>query len=150
MREYSQHGIYFAYPENWMLEEDEMETIEGGLSVSNVHGAFWTLKKYPFGTDPDVIAREVVATMRSEYADIEWDRFEKVICDKFVVGFEMTFFYLDLVNLATVLCFEQKEQTFAVFWQTGNQLIIADNETVPVEKVMEAITYSLLRGEVLS
>ena len=147
MREYNHHNIYFAYPENWTLEENDIETAEGSVSVSDIHGAFWTLKKYPFGTDPDTIVREVIEMMQSEYSDIEWDRFEKVFFGKSVVGFEMTFFYLDLMNLATVLCFEQDGQMFTVFWQTGNQLIILDNDTIPVEKVMEAITYSLLRGE---
>jgi hypothetical protein len=73
MREYNQYGIYFAYPENWSLEENEVETSEGSVILSDVRGAFWTLKKYPFGTDPDEIVREVVDTMRSEYSDIEWD-----------------------------------------------------------------------------
>jgi len=147
MREYNHHGIYFVYPENWTLEENDIKTTGGSVSIANEHGAFWSLTKYPFGTNPDDIIQEAVETMQSEYTNIEWDRFEKIVLDKLVVGFEMTFFYLDLMNLATVLCFEQEEQTFAVFWQTGNQLIVCDSETVPVEKVMEAITHSLLRGK---
>ena len=146
MREYNHHGIYFAYPENWTLEENDIETAEGSVSVSNEQGAFWTLQKYPFGTDPDDIVRTVLETMQSEYTNTEWERFEKIVSDKLVVGFEMTFFYLDLMNLAVVLCFEQDEQTFAVYWQTGNQLIIHDGKTVPAEKVMEAISHSLLYG----
>ena len=148
MLEYNQCGIYFAYPENWMLEENEMETAEGSVSLSNEQGAFWTLKKYPLGMDPDDIVRAVAETMQAEYANTEWNRFEKIECDKLIVGFEMTFFYLDLMNLAMVLCFEQEEHTFAVYWQTGNQLIIHDGKSVSVEEVMEAITYSLLRGKV--
>jgi len=147
MREYNQHGIYFAYPENWILEENDWESAEGSVSLANEQGAFWTLKKYPFGTDPDEIVREVRETVQSEYANTEWDRFEKIVNDKWVVGFEMTFFYLDLMNLAMVLCFEQDDQTYAVYWQTGNQLIIHDGKAVPVEKVMEAITHSLLFGK---
>jgi len=144
---YNHHGIYFAYPEDWELEENDIETTGGSVSIANEHGAFWSLTRYPFGTDSDDIVREAIETMQSEYTDIEWDRFEKIVLDKLVVGIEMTFFYLDLMHLATVLCFEQEEQTFVVCWQTGNQLIICDSETIPVEKVMEAITHSLLRGE---
>jgi len=146
MQEYKQHGIGFAYPEHWTLEENTMGTMEGNVSVSNEQGAFWTLTKYPDGIDPDDVVREVLETMQSEYANLEWDRFEKVVSDKWVVGVEMTFFYLDLMNLATVLCFEQEGQTYAVFWQTGNQLILHDGKTIPAEKVMETITLSLLCG----
>ena len=147
MKKYTRHGIYFVYPENWTLEEKNMKTTGGSVTISNEQGAFWTLQKYPFGTDPDDIIHEVVETVQSEYANIEWDRFEKIVYDKLVIGFEMTFFYLDLMNLATVLSFEYEERTLVVYWQTGNQLIIHDGKAVPVEKVMKAITHSLLCGD---
>ncbi|MDR1141169.1 MAG: hypothetical protein LBL62_05710, partial [Planctomycetaceae bacterium] len=70
-----------------------------------------------------------------------------VLFGKTVTGFEMTFFYLDLMNFATVLCFEQDGSTLSVFWQTGNQLIIRNDESVPAEKVLEAVTFSLLQGK---
>jgi hypothetical protein len=147
MKEYDHNHIYIAYPENWVLEESEMATAVGSIQLTNENGAFWLLKKYPFGTNPDEIAQEVVETMQAEYEDMEIDRFDRTLFNKIITGFEMTFFYLDLMNLATVLCFEHNGQTLAVFWQTGNQLIIMDEEKVPVEKVLEAITQSLLQGK---
>jgi hypothetical protein len=104
------------------------------------------LKKYPFGTNPDEIAKEALIVMQEEYEDMEVDRFDRILFDKMITGFEMTFFYLDLMNFAKILCFEQDGLTFAVFWQTGNQLIIRNEESVPVEKVLEAVTFSLLQG----
>jgi hypothetical protein len=147
MREYVLNDLYIAYPDNWLLEESAMETAIGSLQLTNDDGAFWLLKKYPFGTNPDDIAKEVLEAMQAEYEDMEVDRFDRILFDKTITGFEMTFFYLDLMNLATVLCFEQDGLTYAVFWQTGNQLIIRNDEAVPIEKVLEAITYSLLRGQ---
>jgi hypothetical protein len=147
MKEYCRNDIYLAYPENWILEEFEMDTAIGSIQLSNDDGAFWLLKKYPFGTNPDEIAQEAVTTMQEEYDDMEVHRFDQILFDKSITGFEMTFFYLDLMNLAKVLCFEQDALTFAVFWQTGNQLIIHDEEAVPVERVLEAITFSLIRGD---
>lgn len=146
MQNYQQHGLRFAYPKDWVLEENNWGSPEGNLALSNEWGAFWTLQKNPAGTNPEEIIWEVVATMQSEYADIECNRFEQMIAGTSVIGFEMTFFYLDLMNLATVLCFEQGKQLFTVFWQTGNQLVIVDDLTVPIEKTMEAITHSLLEG----
>ncbi|MDR0609521.1 MAG: hypothetical protein LBG58_05380 [Planctomycetaceae bacterium] len=147
MKEYNSNGIYFGYPENWIIEESEMETAAGSIQLTNEDGAFWLLKKYPFGTNPDEIAKEALTVMQEEYDDMEVDRFDRVLFDKTITGFEMTFFYLDLMNFAKILCFEQDGLTLAVFWQTGNQLIIRNEESVPVEKVLEAVTFSLLQGQ---
>lgn len=147
IKEYDANELYFVYPDNWIFEESGMDTAVGSIQLTNDDGAFWLLKKYPFGTNPDDIAREVVDTMRKEYRDMEVDRLDMVLFDKNITGFEMTFFYLDLMNLATVLCYEEDGLTYAVFWQTGNQLIIQSGESVAAEKVLEAITYSMLRGK---
>ncbi|MDR0703428.1 MAG: hypothetical protein LBF88_00395 [Planctomycetaceae bacterium] len=146
MKEYNSNGIHFGYPENWIMEESEMATAAGSIQLTNGDGAFWLLKKYPFGTNPDEIAKEALTVMQEEYDDMEVDRFDRILFDKTITGFEMTFFYLDLMNFAKILCFEQDGLTFAVFWQTGNQLIIRNDESVPVEKVLEAVTFSLLQG----
>ncbi|MDR3232955.1 MAG: hypothetical protein LBT46_04725 [Planctomycetaceae bacterium] len=146
MKEYNRCRIYIAYPENWHLEETDIASVGGSISLSSDSGAFWILKKYPSGTDPNSIADEAVEVMQSEYEDIEIERFEKIFFGKMVIGFEMTFFYLDLMNSAKVFCFEQDGQTMAVFWQTGNQLIIHNDETVPLEDVLEAVTYSMFKG----
>lgn len=148
IREYDAHGIYFASPENWLLEESDMEKADGSLQVANGDGAFWLLKKYPFGTNPDEIIREALEAMQAEYADLEYDRFDRIQFEKAVTGYEITFFCLDLMNVAQVLSFEQDGITYAVFWQTGNQLIIHDDEEIPTERVLDAMTYSLLRGRV--
>ncbi|MDR3182637.1 MAG: hypothetical protein LBT89_06915 [Planctomycetaceae bacterium] len=148
MKEYDCYRIYVAYPENWLLEESAMESADGSLVLSNGSGAFWLLKKYPFGTNPDDIAKEAVDAMLSEYGDIEIERFDKVLSSgRAVSGFDMTFFYLDLMNTAKVYCFEQDSQTMAVFWQTGNQLVINQDEEISLEDVLEAVTHSFFVGK---
>ncbi|MCL2744290.1 MAG: hypothetical protein FWE67_10600 [Planctomycetaceae bacterium] len=137
-------NISFLYPSNWQLEHTTGKYIEESVTLSNDNGAFWMLCKYPFGTNPEEIAREAVAAMESEYDQIETEPFEKNMFGKKITGFEMTFFYLDLMNLAKIICFEDNKLMSAVFWQTGNQLIIRSEDSLPVEDVLEAITYSLL------
>ncbi len=140
--EYDSQGIYFAYPENWTLEQAD-DTVQ----LANKGGAFWLLKTYPFGTNPEAVAGEALSAMQDEYLDMEFERLDMEMFEKRITGFEIHFFYLDLMNLARVLAFEDAGRTFAVFWQTGNQLIVNNGETVPVEKVLEAITFSFLRGK---
>ena len=145
---YEANGLYFAYPSNWELEETEMDEVEGAVLLSNPDGAFWILRRYPLGTDADSIVDSVVETMRTDYQDMEIVPQEKTLFGKTLRGAEMTFFYLDLMNVASVLCYSDDLTTYAVFWQTGNQLIIQDEGPVSLEQVFEAITYSLVRGTV--
>ncbi len=155
-KEYDDRGVYIAYPENWALEEyDEAwddETLTEGVHLTvqlgNDSGAFWFLKTYPQGTNPEDIAQEALSALQDEYGDMEFERFDKEMFGKFMTGYEIHFFYLDLVNLARILAFDTGERTIVVFWQTGNQLIVGNDEAVPVEDVLEAITFSFLRGPV--
>ncbi|MDR2643557.1 MAG: hypothetical protein LBC74_12270 [Planctomycetaceae bacterium] len=146
--EYDKHNVYICYPDNWDFCEKGMNRIDGMIQISNGDGAFWMLKKYPSSQAPNDIANEVLAAMRLEYQDMEVERVSEVMYDKFVTGFEMTFFYLDLMNEARVLTFDTGLLTYAIFWQTGNQLIIHADKEVPTDRVLDAITVSFLRGKI--
>jgi hypothetical protein len=147
IKHYDGNGIFFIYPDNWTLEENEPQANNGSIQLSNGDGAFWLLQKYPLGTNPDDIAESVMNMMRAEYEDIEVERFDRVQFDKNITGYEITFFYLDLMNQAQIHCFEQDGEIYAVFWQTGNQLIIQIGEEIPMDRVLEAVTLSFLRGK---
>ncbi|MGL4595794.1 MAG: hypothetical protein ACRCUY_13815 [Thermoguttaceae bacterium] len=142
-----ENGIYVAFPENWSIEMDPMSSC---VHISNGDGAFWFLQKHEIGADPENLAQGAVDTLKAEYQDMEIERFEKVMFDKFVTGYEMTFYYLDLMNFATIQCYESNGAMYVIFWQTGNQLIIMDEEEIPVEKILEAITFSALKGKASS
>ncbi|MDR2346446.1 MAG: hypothetical protein LBE18_10295 [Planctomycetaceae bacterium] len=147
MKEYDKHNVYICYPDNWEMCESQMNRIDGTIQITNDDGAFWVLKKYPAGQNPDEIAEEVLETMRAEYQDMEVERIDEIMYEKYVTGFEMTFFYLDLMNEARVLTFDNGKLTYAIFWQTGNQLIIHADKEVPTDSVLDAITVSFLRGK---
>ena len=144
---YDANGLFFAYPTNWELEETEMDEVEGAIQLSSPDGAFWILRKYPLGVDVGGIVDSVVELMRTDYQDMEIVPMEKTLFGNTLRGAEMNFFYLDLMNTASVLCYSDELTTYAIFWQTGNQLIIQDEGPAPLEQVFEAITYSLLRGK---
>ncbi|MDR1483725.1 MAG: hypothetical protein LBT09_02760 [Planctomycetaceae bacterium] len=145
--EYDKHNVYICYPDNWEFCEAGMNRVDGTIQISNGDGAFWMLKKYPAGQNPDEIADEALEAMRSEYQDMEVERVDKVMYEKYVTGFEMTFFYLDLMNEARVLTFDTGKLTYAIFWQTGNQLIIHADKEITTDQVLDAITISFLRGK---
>lgn len=144
---YDRHGLLFHYPYNWLLEEsEEMSPIRGALQLTGPSGAFWILNIHPFGSSPDAIARNVLKTMRQEYANLEHEPVFKVLFGRELCGYEMHFFYLDLTSSATVLCYADETATYSLFWQSGDQMVLTGREEeVSVEQVFEAITYTLLQ-----
>lgn len=145
-KEYDKHGIYLAYPENWILLEEAMETAEGSLTLNSPQGAFWLLRQHPVGTGLREIAGEVLKMMQEEYEEIEFEELEEQSFGIDIFGYEMNFFYQDWTSTAKVRCFSHENRVLAVFWQTGDRMMImAGEDPLPSEKVLEAISFSLLR-----
>ena len=148
MKTYDKNGYKFLYPDNWMLEETDFDDDEGSITLNSPSGAFWILMVRPFGHNPDELANDALKLMRRQYdRDFEYDRIERTIEDHKLSGYEMNFYYLDLTNTAVVLTFADESRTFAVFWQTGDQMVVtSEKEPFSHEEVFEAITISLLRN----
>ncbi|HBT77066.1 MAG TPA: hypothetical protein DEB39_09100 [Planctomycetaceae bacterium] len=146
---YDRSGLRFHYPSNWMLEESGIDgsagSIHGSIQLSSPTGAFWILNIHPFGTNPGTIAEEVLDALRDEYPDLEYEPIERTLGGRTLSGYEMHFFFLDLTNTASILCFADETSTYGVFWQCGDQLVLSGRaEEVPTEHVFEAITQTLL------
>ena len=147
MNTYSNHGYSFFYPENWQLDESEMNDGEGSVSLTAPGGEFWVLMVRPAGFNPALLAEDALEAMVKEYRDIEYDVISRNIAGYTLTGYEMNFFFLDLTSTAMVLTFADENRTFAVFWQCGDQLVVASNpEPFDYEDVFEAITTSLLQN----
>lgn len=145
-KEYEKNGIYIAYPENWTLQEENMESKNGSLMLNSPQGAFWILRRHPLGTDKDELAGEVLRTMREQYDELEFEKIDRKINGFDVTGFEMNFYSLDWTCTAMVYCFEHGDSLYALFRQSGDQMIITGNEdSIPLEKVLEAISFSMMQ-----
>ena len=147
MNTYDKHGYSFVYPENWQLDESELEDGEGSISLSAPGGEFWVLTIRPAGFDPMKLADDALETMVSEYRDIEYSPIRRDIAGYTLIGYEMNFFFLDLTSTAIVLTFADANRTFAIFWQCGDLLVItSEQEPFAYEDVFEAMTISLLQN----
>jgi len=153
-KEYEKNGVYVAYPENWTLQatglfwENESADGEEGttLTLTSPGGAFWLLKEHPLEVDLDDVADDVLQTMREMYNDMEVYPIDRTVEGVWLAGYEMNFFYLDLVDIAKIQCYVDAKRAFALFWQTGDQLITSAGEgDAPTEDVFEAITVAMLR-----
>lgn len=93
-------GVEFLYPENWSIVEqtdDDPQTV----ALETPSGAQWTLHVYQGAVDLHGLLDEAVEALAAEYPD-----FEKEVVDEpddgADVGFDMHFFYLDLLIEARV------------------------------------------------
>ncbi|MBI1899902.1 MAG: hypothetical protein HYS13_02155 [Planctomycetia bacterium] len=142
---YDQPGICFDYPENWDIEESE--PVAKGVSqveyqqvaVQSPGGAFWTVSRYAGGRDVTEQVKAVVSAMRENYPNMDVEPIEETIGGHEVGGFELTFFYLDLISTAQVRGVVTRDDAWVIFCQAE------DREFVQLGEVFRAITTSLLR-----
>jgi hypothetical protein len=116
-RIYEGHGVRFAYPADWGLEEtdeDEVATIEvqepGGLG-------FALVRSDETGPDPARVADEVLEALRQDYPDLDVSPAMENIAGHHATGYNAEFFSLDVTNGATIRCFRTPERTVLIFGQ---------------------------------
>ena len=117
MKTYEDHGIRFEYPSEWALEVTE----DGPLTTIDLQHpdgvAFLLVSSDLSCPDSGEVADSVLETMREEYPDLDADPTEEVVDDRFVSGYDVQFFALDLPNTACIRCFRTLIRTILVFGQ---------------------------------
>jgi hypothetical protein len=137
---FDRFGVKFQYPENWQLDEED--AIQGGQSVTvySPGGAFWTLVIHPRTADPARLAKAAVDAMRQEYEELEAEAVCEKLAGRETVGYDLNFYYLDLINTAAVRSLQTNRRTYTIFYQAE------DREFAKVEQVFLAIATSLIDG----
>ncbi|MEN1680727.1 MAG: hypothetical protein AAGJ46_14155 [Planctomycetota bacterium] len=136
---YDENGVRFAYPDNWTLESPPDDEAELQLTVASPETAFWSLSIYPGLRDVRELLEQVLEAMQSEYPALEHDPADSIVDGSPVVGFDLSFYYLDLTNSAQIRVFHRERSTCLVLAQAE------DHEYDQLESVFEAMTTSLLR-----
>ena len=98
---FDKFGVKFLYPENWEITDEQAEDWPKAVTVQSPQGGFWTLHIYEGGVNLRELAREAVEALRLEYSDLEA---EEVLepNDGTDYGFDVNFYYLDLIVTAQV------------------------------------------------
>jgi len=136
--EYNKLGIHFQYPENWTLDENDALAGRASVTVYSPGGVFWSVTVHPRRADPGQLARAVVNAMQQEYKDVEVAETTETIAGREMIGFDLDFFYLDLIAAARVRCLQTDQATYTVFFQAE------DREYDRLQAVFQAMTTSLL------
>jgi len=136
--EFRKLGISFQYPDNWALDEEDALAGRRSVTVCSPGGAFWSVSVHPRSTDPAMLAKAAVDAMKAEYDDLETEEIQETIAGRQTIGYDLSFYCLDLTSTASVRCIRTDRATYTVFCQAE------DREYDKVRAVFLAMTTSLL------
>lgn len=140
---YTKGSLRFAYPENWVIDEDLDTTAELAVTASSPETAFWSVLLYEGHLSLPELVDEVAAALAAEYPQLERDPAELDADPRYpdppgAYGYDLSFPYLDLMNSALLRAFHHQGRTFLVLAQAE------DHELEQVERVFRAMTMSLI------
>ena len=138
--EFNKMGISFLYPDNWTLDEDDAKAGGESVTVFSPGGAFWSVSVHPPSTDPERLAKAALKAMEEEYKELEIEQARQTIADQKMIGYNINFYYLDMTNTASILCFRGTGASYAVFWQAE------DRELNSIQDVFLAVTTSFVNN----
>lgn len=131
---FSSDGLRFAYPDNWVAEQDESDSADVAATVTSPNTAFWTVMYYRGEQEVQPLANAVLEALQSEYPQLEVDEVAEL---EDGCGYDLSFSYVDLLNTASIRAFHHQGATYLVLCQTE------DHELEVVEPVFAAMTASL-------
>jgi hypothetical protein len=138
--QFNKFGVSFLYPDNWTLDEEDAQDGKQSVTVFSPGGGFWSVSIYPRSAEPARLARAVLRAMQEEYEDVESKAAEETIAGQRLLGYDLSFFFLDFTNTARVRCLRTDEATYTIFYQAE------DHEFDQIARVFLAMTTSLLSG----
>lgn len=137
---YEKFGISFLYPENWTIGDEQASYPPYEVTLQCPGGGFWMLRVYTRFQDPPALLAEVLDSMTAEYEEIESEAFSTSLDGTEIQGYEMNFYYLDLLVTAKSQCFSARDRTFFVHSQAESR------EFEKSEPVFQAMMLSLIRA----
>ncbi len=136
---YDKHGLQFMYPENWSLATED-DGWPRSISVESPSGAFWSLHVYFPPADPRRLTEDVVKVLRTEYDPLEAQEASEQVGNVTAEGYDVTFFFLDLLITCHTRGFTLGDKTMVIMTQAE------DRDFEQLEPVFRAITVSLIQN----
>jgi hypothetical protein len=138
---FDKSGIAFAYPDNWVIEEDASNDPYPQVTVASPRTAFWSLCAYPSGTNGEQLVEEAVEALRADYPELDVESVTESIELRLLDGVDVRFLYLNLIVRARIQVFDDRGRTYFLLCQAE------DDEFEAMSPVFLAMTTSLLRGD---
>ena len=134
-------GVRFEYPDEWQIDTKELQESSNSITIYGPQDCFWSLQINPQEVSPKEMVEQALQVMRDEYEDVEAEAFQETFDHLEVLGYDMTFYCLDLTNTAQVRAFRDEVASYVVFCQAE------DRDFEEAEPVFAAITLALLSNE---
>jgi hypothetical protein len=113
---YRNFGVEFLYPDNWTVTDEQSSGWPRSVGLQCPDGSFFVLQVHP-AAPPLKLANEVLQTMRGEYASLEAESVVEQVEAEELVGFDLDFYYLDMLISARVRAARVGDQTYVWFFQ---------------------------------
>jgi len=139
-QEYRYEGLGFFYPENWTLEEEIFRGGEHTVVLYPPDGGFFSVSFYSRHTDPEKLAQAAVAALKEEYKGVDVEAIQETVAGWELTGYDMAFFYLDLITTAQVRCLRTDRHTLVIYCQAE------DRQFEKLAPVFRAILTSLVQS----
>jgi hypothetical protein len=110
-------GLRVPYPENWVVEDCPDPLWPESVSIQTPEGAFWSLSIHPLTSDLKQLASTVLETMLGEYQDVEVLSVDETAAGTHLLGFNLTFYCLDLLVQAQLRAFSAAGRSYIVLCQ---------------------------------
>lgn len=137
---FEQYGLRIQYPENWTLEENQVDSNSLEVQLAAPSGAFWSLLVFDGNKDAVQLMQECLGNIEDQYESMESNSISEHIGGFEALGHDTFFFYLDLLIANRMRCFTQGDFHFLIIWQAENR------EFDKLEPVFQAITIGFLAG----
>ncbi len=133
---YREHGILFAYPNGWSLEEAVSDGDD--LTISLTDGvAFWTLTLMWERPEVERVLVEAKTAFEEEYDELDAHPVQEKISLRDAEGYDINFVCMELINHVSLRCFRTGRFTAFLMYQ------MTDHEQKYYEPLFSEITSSL-------
>lgn len=137
LNQYNDHGVLFAYPDIWELQEEVDGNGDIVLTVSTEGTCFWALRiltERPAASD---VISSCVAAFREEYEDMDEYPLSGYLAEMPASGRMLEFSCLELINSVCLYSITAANFSLLVWWQG------TDHELDDIRPVFEQMTNSV-------
>jgi hypothetical protein len=135
---YEKFGIRVLYPENWTVQDEQVDDWPRSVSIQSPQGAYWELQVYPSRISPARLTKQALSAMKQIYEDLEAEPVTEELGDVTASGYDLSFFCLDFLVTSRIRSFYTGSRTCILTYQAESR------EFDRQEPVFSAMTQSLL------
>lgn len=107
---YQQHGIRFEYPTDWEVSE-QVQGEELLITINSPGTSFWTVGLFGDRPGPAAVIESAMQAFEDDYPQLDAYPVEQQFRGQPLVGMDLEFFCLELLNTAQLRAFDARDFT---------------------------------------